>query len=323
MVKTTLKEVSKLAGVSIATASRVLNQQSNNVKASTREKVLLASEKLGFKLDRAARRLRTGETFVIAYILNRRDPAFQFVSELLLGITDRALLDDYHVVIVPEAEISPIGSVEYLSKSNDCDGVILTHTKLDDPRVRWLQEQNLPFITHGHTRCNIEHDAVDYDHLHFLQLCFAELNANCENVALICPPTELTFSTLMNEAFHTVLSEFPNINGSIITGINAESKVEEIGVWAKREAHKYDAVISYTDAIVNALVAAILPDTSTQIMTRVFGRSRSHIPESVFLLHQDLYQDGWALADTLICQFKGKPKSNYISTPKRSGEIKI
>ncbi|MDO7642982.1 MAG: LacI family DNA-binding transcriptional regulator, partial [Reinekea forsetii] len=70
MAKSTLREVAKLAGVSVATVSRVLNGQIDRVRPSTRELVESASEKLGFKLDRAARRLRTGETRVIAYILN-------------------------------------------------------------------------------------------------------------------------------------------------------------------------------------------------------------------------------------------------------------
>ncbi len=323
MAKATLKEVAKLAGVSIATVSRVLNQQPDTVKASTREKVIAASKKLDFKLDRAARRLRTGETRVIAYILNRRDPSVQFVSELLLGLTDRALLDEYHVVILPEAEISPLGSVEYLSGSKNCDGVVLTHTKLDDPRVRWLQEQKLPFITHGRTRCNIQHDSVDYDHLKFLKLCFAQLNTSSKNVALVCPPTEFTFSSIMNEAFQYMLSQYPEINGSIITEINAESTVEQISDWASRESGKYDAIISYTDAIINALIAGAAPDSSIQYMTRVFGRSKSHLPETVFLLHQDLYQDGWELADALINQLKGSPIASYISYPKRSDEITI
>lgn len=58
----------------------------------------------------------TRVSHVITYIFNRRDPYVQFVSELLLGLTDRALFDEYHVVILPEAEISPLGCVEYLSK---------------------------------------------------------------------------------------------------------------------------------------------------------------------------------------------------------------
>jgi LacI family transcriptional regulator len=321
MAKATLKEVAKLAGVSIATVSRVLNGQTDSVKQSTREAVNSASEKLGFKLDRAARRLRTGETRVIAYILNRRDPAVQFFSELLLGLTDRALVDDYHVVIIPEAEISPIGSVEYLSENNDCDGVVLTHTRLDDARVRWLQEQNLPFITHGQTRCTIDHFFVDYDHLQFLTLCFAQLNSNSKRIALISPPTGLTFSTLTYEAFKSLLLQHPEIEGDVITEINAESTVEKVNDWARRESGKYDAIISYTDSIINALIAGTAQNVSIQYMTRVFGRNRSHLPETVFLLHQDLYQDGWALADALINQLKGQPASSYISPPKRTDEI--
>jgi hypothetical protein len=39
------------------------------------------------------------------------------------------------------------------------------------------------------------------------------------------------------------------------------------------------------------------------------------------LLHQDVYQDGWALADALIGKLQGKPATPYNSHPKRSDEI--
>lgn len=64
-----------------------------------------------------------------------------------------------------------------------------------------------------------------------------------------------------------------------------------------------------------------LARTARRLHTRVFGRSKSHLPETVFSLHQNLYQDGWALSDALISQLKGHPIPSYISHPKKSDEI--
>ena len=53
----TIKDVSKDAGVSIKTVSRVINNE-ENVSESTKEKVLRSVTKLGFKPNKSAQSLR-------------------------------------------------------------------------------------------------------------------------------------------------------------------------------------------------------------------------------------------------------------------------
>jgi LacI family transcriptional regulator len=54
---TAIKEVAKRAGVSVATVSRVLNNNPN-VSPENRDKVLRAVEELNYRRDRVARSLR-------------------------------------------------------------------------------------------------------------------------------------------------------------------------------------------------------------------------------------------------------------------------
>lgn len=61
----TLATVAERAGVSIKTASRVLNGE-KHVAASTAEKVETAAEELGFRLNSTARRLRAGAAHPIS-----------------------------------------------------------------------------------------------------------------------------------------------------------------------------------------------------------------------------------------------------------------
>jgi LacI family transcriptional regulator len=65
----TLREVASEAGVSVSTASRVLNQQPF-VSADVRERVLLASERLGYRPDVAARAMRTGTTGAVGLVVS-------------------------------------------------------------------------------------------------------------------------------------------------------------------------------------------------------------------------------------------------------------
>jgi LacI family transcriptional regulator len=67
--KTTLRDVAREAGVSVSTASRVLNGQSF-VRDEVRNRVLEASEALGYRPDVAARSMRTGTTGAVGLVVS-------------------------------------------------------------------------------------------------------------------------------------------------------------------------------------------------------------------------------------------------------------
>ena len=88
--KATIGTISEVTGLSLATVSRALSG-SEAVLPETRDKVLAAAKKLNYVRDRAAVRLKTGKTWVVALIMDRRDvnqPAFK---DLLLGLKKRDL----------------------------------------------------------------------------------------------------------------------------------------------------------------------------------------------------------------------------------------
>ncbi len=63
-----MRDVAQAADVSIKTVSNVINDHPN-IKAETRERVLLAIEKLGYQPNLSARGLRSGRTEVISLII--------------------------------------------------------------------------------------------------------------------------------------------------------------------------------------------------------------------------------------------------------------
>ncbi len=69
MKTVTLRDVAREAGVSVSTASRVLNGQPF-VSPGVRERVLHASERLGYRPDVAARAMRTGSTGAIGLVVS-------------------------------------------------------------------------------------------------------------------------------------------------------------------------------------------------------------------------------------------------------------
>ena len=317
MSKATINDVARLAGVSSATVSRVLNGQRNKVKAKTCERVDRACDELGFKLDRAARRLKTGETRVIGLILNRTDPSDSFARQLLLGLTDRMSQDDYHLVVIPEHEISPLGSIEYLKRYNACDGVILTHTAPKDARVSWLHAEGFPFVTHGRTLLEFEHDYVDFDNDAFVQRAVADLaQRGASKLGIILPSANTTYEFITRRAFNNACGAF-GIQGDVISEITNESPAEALVNWAKERQQGYDGLVLLSDAILPALFEGrhlSLTNQRPEYVVKALSQPLGYqINDGIRLVAEDLYTAGEQLAETLIQRLR-EPTSDLIQT---------
>ncbi|MFE7845857.1 LacI family DNA-binding transcriptional regulator [Microbacterium sp. NPDC057407] len=80
----TLHDVAREAGVSLATASRVLNGSTRKVAESYRERVEAAAEKLGYTANLAAQATARGNTAMVALLV--ADIADPYFGELAAGV---------------------------------------------------------------------------------------------------------------------------------------------------------------------------------------------------------------------------------------------
>lgn len=86
---TTIKEVAKLAGVSITTVSMVLNNTNHKISEETRKKVLSAAEKLEYRPNNIARSLVTKKSNSIMLIIpDLINPFFGLLSNQLAIYAD-------------------------------------------------------------------------------------------------------------------------------------------------------------------------------------------------------------------------------------------
>ena len=93
---TTIKDVARQAGVSVATVSRALNGHSN-VTAGTRELVMGVVEKLRFVPSSAARSMITRRTHTVGALLP--DLHGEYFSELIRGIDLAARARGLHLLV--------------------------------------------------------------------------------------------------------------------------------------------------------------------------------------------------------------------------------
>lgn len=120
---TNIKDIAKLAGVSVTTVSRVLNHHPY-VSEEKRKKVQQIIEKLEYHQNLNAVNLVKGKTSTIGVILPYLDhPYFQLIVS---GIMDASLARNYSVIICP-TNYSRTEELKYLNmlKGRQLDGIII------------------------------------------------------------------------------------------------------------------------------------------------------------------------------------------------------
>jgi LacI family transcriptional regulator len=95
-VPATLRDVAQEAGVSTKTVSRVVNNQ-GELSEATRQRVLVAIEKLGYRPSKLARALVTQHTDTVGLVLG--DITNPFFPEVARGVLDTAEAVGYNVFV--------------------------------------------------------------------------------------------------------------------------------------------------------------------------------------------------------------------------------
>ena len=127
-----ITEVARLAGVSPATASRVVSEADYPVSAATRQRVLAAARELDYVPNALARGLLKSRVPVVAVIVHDiTDPYF---SEVVRGVEDAAGASGY-LVITCSSERDPDREASYvrLLRSMRAAAVVFASSGLDDP----------------------------------------------------------------------------------------------------------------------------------------------------------------------------------------------
>jgi len=119
----TIKDVARVAGVSIATASAVINKKGTTSARMIRQ-VEEAMSGLDYQPDNMARSLKTGRSKVIGMLIP--DVSNPFFTEAMCGVEETARTRGYSVILSNSNE-SPQQEIENLGvlRSQRVDGVIL------------------------------------------------------------------------------------------------------------------------------------------------------------------------------------------------------
>lgn len=183
----TMKDVAKLAGVSLSTVSRVLND-SSLVREETAKRVEKAVEKLDYQINDSARILRTNTSNLIGVIGAGMERPF--LANLLKGIEAEARERGFALIYGDsDGEFEKEQNYLNIMKQKKIDGIILITTNYYNDLLSIVKNYNIPvvfasgYISDPEISCvTVDNVAAAYDMVEFL------CQAGHRNIAFIKGP---------------------------------------------------------------------------------------------------------------------------------------
>ena len=192
----TLDTVAALAGVSRQTVSNALHHP-DRLRAATRERVLEAVRRSGYRPSLPARQLATRRASAIAV---RADPQQDGISGLVLdtffhGLAEAGQENGLRVVLYPAqvTQEEEVALVDDLLHSRAADAVVLTATSATDERPTYLSATGQTFCAFGRPWGHdvAPHDWVDVDGAAGTALAAAHaLEHGCHRIAFLGWPDD-------------------------------------------------------------------------------------------------------------------------------------
>ena len=140
---TTIKDVAREAGVSIATVSYVLNNKTEAISEDTRSRVWTAVNTIGYRPNVTARNLRSSRSKLIGYAWHniQAGQVNTVLDRFTYSLAASAERAGYHMLTFTYSMDDPIPVYDELIRTGRVDAFVLASTVRDDPRVSYLMDR--------------------------------------------------------------------------------------------------------------------------------------------------------------------------------------
>ena len=216
-MKTTLRDVAKLAGVSHTTVSLVINNAGGSrVGVSTRERVLTAVHNLNYNPDLTAKRLASGKMHSVGLYTPFKIPIFRNYTfvEMLTGIQDVLSEHGYDLVLFSGGRnLYKHRPIQQIARQNTVDGLIIfntryTHQRFINSYIKALNERQFNFvIVHYYWgRAKINYVGIDYER-GAKKGIFHLLSLGHKKIAFLSGTREAPLTARIEKTFRNTLSK--------------------------------------------------------------------------------------------------------------------
>jgi len=162
-----IRRLAQHLNISIGTVSRALNNRPD-VNDATRQRVLEAARELGYVPNQSGRSLRSGQTGVIGFMMQTGHEITGQGDTFFMSVFDgvQTVLSRHHLDLVAMLCSSEEDKDVYLRRMVSrgfADGIIISSTQRVDPRITFLAERKVPFVTLGRSTTDVGQPWLDID----------------------------------------------------------------------------------------------------------------------------------------------------------------
>ena len=321
----TLKTISKMTGLAVATVSRALHDASD-IGSGTKKRVQETADRIGYRPNRAGVRLRTGKTNVISLALSTDHDVMNHTARLIASIAATLRGTTYHMNVTPyfPAE-DPMTPIRYIVETQSADAIIINQIQPRDPRIAYLMERNFPFAAHGRSDWAHKHAYYDFDNGRFAELGVEQFaQRNRKTVLVVSPPQDQNYAQDLVRGAIGRGNEM-GIKVILMEGTNSDSPSAEIEAAVARylkDTPDIGGVICGSTTSAMAAVSAI-EDLGLTVGKDIDVFSKEAIPflkrfrKPILTVHEDVGTAGSFLAKAVMQRIADpdKPPMQGLETP--------
>lgn len=215
-----IKDVAKLAGVSISTVSNVLNK-TKYVSPELAERVIRAAKELHYEADPIARSMKNSRSKIIGVLVE--DMCGMFYPYIVRGINSVAHEHGYQTMVCDaQGAYGDLEAVELEEKlferlfANRVDGVIFSSTVPDNHKEKYFerlmkkanQYKRTPMVSLERNFSNIGIDSVWFDSMGNSKMAVQHLiDCGCKKIAHIAGPSSFQIAKERIRGYEECLRE--------------------------------------------------------------------------------------------------------------------
>ncbi len=205
-----LKQLSDQLGLSQTTVSRALNNYPE-VNEHTRQRVKLAAREYNYHPNTRATRLATGRAMTVGHVIpmNSTEVFNPIFGEFIAGASQAYSRRGYELLLTMADEDMEESIYRGIASKGSVDGVIIHAPRVNDSRIKLLQQLQLPFVVHGRDHSNTsDYSWIDMNNRRaFYQATKLLIDLGHKNICLVNGSETLNFARRRRQGYVDALCD--------------------------------------------------------------------------------------------------------------------
>ncbi|MCM3192666.1 LacI family DNA-binding transcriptional regulator [Priestia megaterium] len=324
---TTIKDIARVAGVSVTTVSRALNGYSD-VNEKTRQKIAAVARELNYSPNTLARGLVMQKSKTIGLLvsgISRESVKDNFTFEVLCGVNERASTLGYDLILFnTNTMMQREKTYTQLCRERRVDGAIIQGIKKEDPYLKEVVESDIPCVL---VDIPVHSNSVGYvttDNALGAKKAVKHLaSLGHKHIGMINGHEDAFVSQERLNGYREALKEcgLPFRSEWVVSGNFEEKKAEKVARELINRHKEVTAIFCASDLMaLGALKACKELDLHVPKEISIVGYDNivlaSYSSPNLTTVGQEVYQIGYEAADLLIEMLEGKETNmkRYLDT---------